>query len=260
MAAAPPMPGIRRSIRMTSGRSVPTTAQRLGAVRRLADDLEVRVAGEHPAQAVADDRVVVDDEQPDRAHGAARRRRSRPRSPGPGPTPPSRRPAPIRSRASPRRGPPAGASRSARTRRRVPRAARARRPRSPTPSSRTSSVTTSPMYDRVSHGSGGAGVPGDVRERLLGRPQERDLDLRVEGDDLAGDGDLDRDAVELGPFARDVGERVRQRPRLEGRRASTPRPSGAPRSGSRGRAARRSRGGGRGPPAGRAPGRPPRAG
>ena len=41
---------------------------RLGAVGRLADDLELGVAREHAAQAVADDRVVVDDEEPDRRH------------------------------------------------------------------------------------------------------------------------------------------------------------------------------------------------
>ena len=46
-------------------------------------------------------------------------------------------------------------------------------------------------------------MPGDVRERLLRRPQERDLDVRMEGDDLAGDPDVDRDPVEVRPLARD---------------------------------------------------------
>ena len=58
-------------------------------------------------------------------------------------------------------------------------------------------------------------MPGDVRERLLGDAEERDLDLRVERDDVAGHRDVGRDAVELGPFAGDVGEGVGQRPRLE---------------------------------------------
>ena len=53
---------------MTSGRSVPTSASASAPSDGLADDLEVRVAGEHPAEAVADDRVVVDDQHPDRAH------------------------------------------------------------------------------------------------------------------------------------------------------------------------------------------------
>ncbi len=56
---------------MTSGRSASAIASASAPSDGLADDLEVRVAGEHPAQAVADDRMVVDDEQPDRAHGAA---------------------------------------------------------------------------------------------------------------------------------------------------------------------------------------------
>ena len=42
----------------------------LGAVGGLADDVEVGIAGEHAAEAVADHRMVVDDHQPDRAHGA----------------------------------------------------------------------------------------------------------------------------------------------------------------------------------------------
>ena len=70
IAATPPMPGIRRSIRMTSGRRVPGEGDRLRAIGGLADHLELRVAGEHPAEAVADDRMVVDDQHPDRGHGA----------------------------------------------------------------------------------------------------------------------------------------------------------------------------------------------
>ena len=51
---------------MTSGSSGPGQLDGLGAVAGLAEHLEARVAGEHAAQAVADDRVVVDDQQPDR--------------------------------------------------------------------------------------------------------------------------------------------------------------------------------------------------
>ena len=55
-------------MRTTSGLSVVDQRERLGAVRGLADDLEIGIAGEHAAEAVADHRMVVDDHQPDRAH------------------------------------------------------------------------------------------------------------------------------------------------------------------------------------------------
>ena len=61
---------MRRSIRTTSGWSDVDERERLVPVRRLADDVEVGIAGEHAAEAVADDRMVVDDQQPDRAHEA----------------------------------------------------------------------------------------------------------------------------------------------------------------------------------------------
>ena len=144
MAATPPMPGIRRSIRMTSGRSALGQRQRLRAVRRLADHLEVRVAGEHPAQAVADDRVVVDDQQPDRAHDAADRRaepaaiagtRAETAVPPPG----------SDSIASGRRpGPPAGACRQPEPGRRPPDAALGHREARPRRRARPASPT-SPM-------------------------------------------------------------------------------------------------------------------
>ena len=138
---------------------------------------------------------------------------SRRRSPAPAPRAPCPRRAPTRSRAIRRRGQSAGAFRSVRTSSALPLSLTA----NPSPSSRTSRVTTSPMNDSVSP----AGLPGmasDVRERLLGHAKERDLDLRMECDDVPRHRDVGWDSMELGPFARDIGEGVRQRPRLEGRR------------------------------------------
>ena len=60
-------------MRTTSGWSVRDELERLGAIRGLADDLEIGIAGEHAADAVANDRMVVDDQEPDRAHDVARR-------------------------------------------------------------------------------------------------------------------------------------------------------------------------------------------
>ena len=71
IASTPPIVGIRRSMSTTSTSTLRDRRERLGAVAGLADDLEVRVAGEDAAEAVAHDRVVVDDEQPDRAVTAA---------------------------------------------------------------------------------------------------------------------------------------------------------------------------------------------
>ena len=82
---------------------VPGQAYRFRAVRRLADDREVRVALEHAAQSVANDRMVVDDEDSGRAH--ARRRLSAGwRSRARGPRWPSPRRAPTRSTGCLRRG------------------------------------------------------------------------------------------------------------------------------------------------------------
>ena len=49
----------------------PREANRFRAVRRLADDREVRVALEHATQSVANDRMVVDDQDPGGAHAPA---------------------------------------------------------------------------------------------------------------------------------------------------------------------------------------------
>ena len=196
---------------------MPDDGERLLAVRRLAHDLEVRDAREHAPEPVADHRVVVDDDQPDRAHDAE----------------PADAPAAIAGTRAETAVPPPGsdsiasepATRVTRWRIAVspnpdPGAAVAwSPPRSPTvnptPSSRTSSVTTSPMNDRVSQRVRRVRVAADVRERLLGRPEQRDLDLRVEGDDLARHRDLALDPVEGGPVAGDLGEGVGQGPRLE---------------------------------------------
>ncbi len=90
----------------------------------------------------------------------------------------------------------------------------------------------------------GRGVAADVGQRLLRRAQQRDLDVRVQRARVAGRRHLRRDAVELRPALRDVGERVGQPRGLQRARARARAPSAAPRSGSRGRAARRCRGGG----------------
>ena len=60
-----------------------------------------------------------------------------------------------------------------------------------------------------------AGMPGDVRQGLLGGPQQGDLDLRMQSDDIAGDRDIDRDGVYLRPFAGDVGQCSGKRAGLE---------------------------------------------
>ena len=70
MAAAPPRPGIRRSMRMTSGRSDSTSASASAPSDASPTTSRSGSPGEHAAEAVADDGVVVDDHQPDRAHGA----------------------------------------------------------------------------------------------------------------------------------------------------------------------------------------------
>ena len=44
-------------------------------------------------------------------------------------------------------------------------------------------------------GTRGAGMPGNVGERLLGDAQQRHLDLGMKGDHVAGHGDIGRDAV-----------------------------------------------------------------
>ena len=58
------------SIRTTSGRVRSTSGLDLGAVGRLADDLDVVGAAQHEGQSGAHQRIVVDEEQSDRSHGA----------------------------------------------------------------------------------------------------------------------------------------------------------------------------------------------
>ena len=64
-------------------------------------------------------------------------------------------------------------------------------------------------------GARGAGVLGDVGQRLLRGPQQRHLDLGVERLDVAGRGHLDRHAVQLRPLPGDLGERLGQPGGLE---------------------------------------------
>src|SRR4029079_5520578 len=118
---------------------------RLAAIGRLADDLELRVAVEDAAEAVADDRVIVDDEQADRWHwrgqGAwtpiagtrADTAVPPPRSDSIASVPATRL---IRWRIAVNPNPSLDRARPSET-------------SNPTPSSRTSRVTTSPMNDSV---------------------------------------------------------------------------------------------------------------
>ena len=259
IAAAPPMPGIRRSIRMTSGSERADERERLGAVAGLADDLEVRVAREH-ARAGRRGR-------PGGRRRSAAGSGSRARAPTTAPAaiagtraetavPP---PGSDSIASEPATRPPAGASRSGRTRRPV-RRRRALGHGNPTPSSRTSSATTSPMYDSVRPArvapaclatfasaswavrssatsiSGWRAMTSPVTVTSTGIPLRSDQSRatsasasgRVRDSSAAGHRRLDR-AARLG-------------------QALAGQPLGV------------RRGGGRGRPAGRAPGRPPRAG
>ena len=65
-ASMPPRRGIRTSISTMSGSSVGGLVDRLRAVARLADDLDVLLLAEHHLQAAAEQRVVVDDQDADR--------------------------------------------------------------------------------------------------------------------------------------------------------------------------------------------------
>ena len=71
MAVMPSMTGISRSISTTSGCSSLRQLQRLGAVSRLADDLQLRVEREEHLQTLPHDAVVVGDQNADR-HGYLR--------------------------------------------------------------------------------------------------------------------------------------------------------------------------------------------
>ena len=195
--------------------------ERLGAVAGLADHLEAVVAGEHAAQPVAHDRVVVDDQQPDHARATARRHEAARALARLATRPPACRraghPLPHRGQPEPAVGRAAGAAR----RRRRARRASPRRP------CRTASARP---------GSAGACL-ADVGQRLLGGPEQRRLDLRQQRPRRAGGVDLGGDPVQLRPALAPA----RRAPPAAGRppaaRAAAPAPSGGPRSGCRGPAA-----------------------
>ena len=142
------------------------------------------------------------------------------------PRSPSRRPAPTRSRACRRRAPTRW--RIAVSPKPVPRSGRRDRGTSkPTPSSRTSSATDVAHVGQGQAGSRARGVLGDVGQRLLGGPQQGDLDLGMERQPSPVVDELDRDAVERRPaLRRPRPSAVRQRAALQRPPAATPRPSG----------------------------------
>ena len=126
------------------------------------------------------------------------------RSPGPGPRPPSRRPARTRWRASRPPARPAGASRSARTRRR---ARRARRSGTVEPDAVVAHVERHDVA-HVRQRQAGARPRRRAWRRSRAPPgpsaaaRPRSRDGGRSGSPV--DGDLDRDAVELRPLARDL--------------------------------------------------------
>src|SRR5690606_26551344 len=69
---------------------------------------------------------------------------------------------------------------------------------------------------------GSLGVLGDVGERLLHRPQERDFDLGMEVHRVPGARPLDVDVVHSRPSLHDLAYRFRQRPALELERHCAP--------------------------------------
>ncbi len=71
VASMPSIPGIRMSITTTSGLGVAGQLDRFGAGPGLADDLEVRGAGDEHAQPGAHQRLVVGEHDPDGHRAAA---------------------------------------------------------------------------------------------------------------------------------------------------------------------------------------------
>ena len=167
---------------------------RARADSRLADDLDVGLGVEHAAQAGADDRVVVDEEDAD-AHACP----AAFASPAPRPRSSSRRRGATRPSAGRRRARPARACRRARALPSWSPPARTpgRRPRRrPTA---TPSLRTSVMLTRRARR-----VLDDVRQRLLHDPVERGLDLRRQA--LVAEPRLEVDG-ELGSARRSVAAR-----------------------------------------------------
>ena len=69
VASTPPVPGISRSMSTTSGAVAATCSTRLGAVARLAHDLEVGLRAEHHRDAGPEHRLVVDQQHADGHEG-----------------------------------------------------------------------------------------------------------------------------------------------------------------------------------------------
>ena len=139
MAVTPSTSGIRRSMRMTSGRGL-GERDPFRTVRRFADDVEFRITGEHPAKTVPNDRMIVHDQEADRVHDPG----STCGAPiaGTPPRSPCHRRAPILSPGFRRRGRPLAHRRQSESDvRPTDRSGTSK----PTPSSRTSRATTSPM-------------------------------------------------------------------------------------------------------------------
>ena len=92
VASMPSVPGMRTSIRTTSGRSCAGQSHGLGAVRRLADRVHVGLGVQDHAERHAQQRLVVGEQDADRhaapSSGGSRSRRAKTRQP-----PPDRGPA-----------------------------------------------------------------------------------------------------------------------------------------------------------------------
>ena len=206
---------------MTSGREPVHGREDLGAIAGLTDHLEVRLAGEHAAEAVADDRVIVDDEDADRGRGAHGRHGASPTrrrwgSQGRGPRSAVPPPGSDSITRGPRPAPRAGASHGARTRR--PARASGRSASNPTPSSRTSSATTSPMNDSVRRARPACACFATFASASWA---VRSSVTSISGssvDRLAGHGDLRRHRRSARTSSRDLAQGVGEGRRLERRR------------------------------------------
>ena len=77
VASSPSSSGIRMSIRTTVGLEARGLVDRLEAVARLGDDLDVRLVGQQHAEAGADHRLVVGDEDADASSPVAVEREAR---------------------------------------------------------------------------------------------------------------------------------------------------------------------------------------
>ena len=161
IASIPSMRGITRSISTTSGAQLLDQRQRLLAVGRLADHLDVVLQVEERPQPLAHDRVVVGDQHPDH-----RGTSSVTVVPSPGRETTASDPPSARARSS--------IDVSPSRRERTPGAAGSK----PTPSSATVSVSRPSRGCEAQLDPLRIGVPQRVVQRLLGDPQHLALDLR----------------------------------------------------------------------------------